>query len=163
MKKYIVFLTVIVLFIGSFIVYNMRDLNIEKLSYNTIQDAKDNKLVEEFLGFEPIYEEQQDPNNLIVIYYNDSKDLFCAAVIESKNKTFIWRKITASFSFGDIAALNNKGAYVIYPVVINNTKLNICIGLVNSETKVDSNFEPHIINDKFLVIINKDKINISLL
>lgn len=168
MRKYVIPLTMIILlFTGFFTSHTMRDseLTIKKrLSYNTRQQAIENKLDKNFVvEFDPIYEYQIEPNYYIVVYYNAREDFLCAAAIEEKDNYFYWEKLTPYFKLENAAIVNNKGAYVIYPVVINDTKLNICLGIIGGEAKIISDVDAHIVNDKFFIILSEGKINVELL
>ncbi len=166
MRKYIISLAIIILLFTSF--YNSHTIRHSKfiikngLSYNTKQEAVENRLDKSFVEFELIYENQLDPNHYIVVYYNDSEDFLCAASIEEKDSFFYWEKLTPYFSLENAVIANNKGAYAIYPVVVNDEEINICLGIINDETKIMSNIYTHIINDKFFVILSRDEIKVEL-
>lgn len=167
MKKYVVSITVIILLIAAiFIKQNKTDSKLiskERLLYNTMQEAIENQLDKNFVEFDAIYTHELELNQYIVIYHNAIEGYLCAAIIEELDNYFYWEKLTPYFALENSAKINNKGSYVIYPVLIDDTKLEICLGVLGDESIIDSNVDAHIINDKFFIIINKGKINVELL
>lgn len=168
MKKYVVplILLISILFTGFFVSYNIRDsedLIEKKYSYNTRQQAIENKLDKNFEESEIIYEQKLEPNHYIVVYYNNYEDYLYAATIEEKDNYFYWEKLTPYFKLKNATMVNKKGAYVIYPVEINDIKLDIYLGIKDSEVKIISDVDAHIVNDKFFIILTEDKINVELL
>lgn len=165
MRKSIVILTIILLFSSLFIgctKSDSEDTSKKEIIYDTKEDAVKNKLDEDFEGFKPVYEEQLESNLYVIAYYNEDEDFLCAASVEEKNDSFHWDRITPYFSITKAATIKgNKGAYVIYPVTVNDKELNICLGIVDDKTEIISNSEAHIIDNKFFVVISEDEIKVE--
>lgn len=166
MKKYIFPLIVILLLTGFFIRKNMKNselTNNNVFAYDTKQQALDHKSDERFAGFDAIYEYEFEPHNYIIVYYDDSEDFLCAALIEEIDNHFYWDRITPYFSIKKAAILSEKGAYVIDPIVINDEEFELCLGIRVDETEIKSDDDVHIFNDNFFMILKEGKINVELL
>ena len=164
MRKYIiVFMIIVLIFAVLFISHNRNDVIKKGFSYNSRQEAIENSKNMKFVNFVPIYEKEIMENHYIIVYYDDIEDFLCAASIEKIDNHFYWKKITPYFKFKNATIINNKGSYAIYPVTINDKKLEICLGIINYETITTSDTDVTVIDDKFLIIIKEGKIEVELL